>query len=369
MTGRRFWIGMAISAALLALFFVTVDLRGMWDSLRTANYWFVALGLVAYLFAVVFRTLRWQVMLRHMRPVGVRRLFPVVVVGYMANNLLPMRLGELVRSYYVGEREGISKTSALATIFVERVLDALTLLFFVFAISLFVPLTGLAKGFGERFGVAWPLLLAVVSVPFVALFAMLLLFAWFPAKTRAVTTSLTTPLPQQFRGPLRNLVVMFQDGLAGIGNPRTLALLFLLSVPVWLLESVLFYCVGLSFGLNHVYANLGELAVAMVLVTALANVGSSIPSTPGGIGLFEIVARETLVLLPLASVDRSVAAGFAALVHAALLLPMIVMGQVFLWVEQTSLGRLSRGDRTNTSQGTGRQHVAATPPVDAKEDQ
>ena len=80
----------------------------------------------------------------------------------------------------------------------------------------------------------------------------------------------------------------------------------------------------------------------MVLVTAITNIGSAIPAAPGGLGLFEIIARETLVLGPLAAVERSVAAGYALVVHAALLLPMIVLGQAILWAGHISLGRLSR---------------------------
>jgi len=79
----------------------------------------------------------------------------------------------------------------------------------------------------------------------------------------------------------------------------------------------------------------------MILVTAISNIGASIPAAPGGIGLFELITRETLVLLPQASVDRSVAGGFAALVHATLLLPMILLGQVFLWTGHISLRKLT----------------------------
>ena len=74
-----------------------------------------------------------------------------------------------------------------------------------------------------------------------------------------------------------------------------------------------------------------DLSIASILVTAIANIGSSIPSTPGGIGLFEILTRETLVFLPMASIDRSIAAGFATVSHALLLLPPIFLGQLFLW--------------------------------------
>ena len=117
---------------------------------------------------------------------------------------------------------------------------------------------------------------------------------------------------------------------------------FVLSLPIWLFEAGLFFFVAFAFGLENVYDNLGDMVVAVILVTAVANIGSSIPAAPGGIGLFELVARETLVFLPLAAIDPAVAAGFAAVVHLSLLLPMIILGQVFLWAENVSLRKLSR---------------------------
>ena len=66
--------------------------------------------------AVGFRTLRWRLLLSHLKSIPTTRLFPVVVVGYMANNLSPARRGELVRSYYLSRRERCSASAALATI-------------------------------------------------------------------------------------------------------------------------------------------------------------------------------------------------------------------------------------------------------------
>lgn len=346
---RKVWIGFAFSVLLLALFFVTVDVSRMMDELADANYLFLIPGIAMYLVSVLFRTIRWQVLLRHMRPVSVWRLYPVVIVGYMANNLLPMRLGELVRSYYVSEREGISKTSALATILVERVLDALTLLFFIAVIALFVPLTGLAEGFADRFGVPWPLLVVLFTAPFLITIGALIAFAFFPPEVWWAARPLAA-LPDRFEERVRQLIKMFLEGLVPLRSPRTLAVLFLLSVPIWLFESGLFFFVGFAFRLDQVYDNLGDLAVVAVVVTSVANIGSSVPAAPGGIGLFELVARETLVLLPMAEVARSVAGGYAAVVHAALLLPMIVLGQLFLWTSHISLRSLSRGDRVTRSQ-------------------
>ena len=111
---------------------------------------------------------------------------------------------------------------------------------------------------------------------------------------------------------------------------------------MWLFEAGLFVLVGYSFGFHEIYDNLPELIVVMVLVTAIANIGASIPAGPGGIGLFEIIAREVLVLLPLATMDRAVAGAYVAVVHACLLIPMIVLGQFFLWTQHVSLRSLTR---------------------------
>ena len=343
----KFWIGIGTSALLLAVFLVTVDLGRMGEALADANYLYLVPGIGFYLVSVLFRTLRWQQLLRHIRPIGTARLYPVVVVGYMANNLLPMRLGELVRSYYVGERENISKTASLATIIVERVLDALTLLFFIAAISLFAPVSGLAKSFGIQTGIPWPLLVAAFSVPFVAAFAMLVLFALLPTRSSVIAMAAARALPERFEVPLRHIIEMFLHGLTPLRSPIVLAKLFALSVPIWILESALFFFVAYSFGLDQLHDNIGELAISMVLVTAISNIASSVPAAPGGTGLFEIVTRETLVYLPTATIAKPVAGSFAIVVHAALLLPMIVLGQLFLWKENISLRRLTAASRND----------------------
>ena len=340
--GNRLWIGLAVSVATLTLFLLTVDLGRMADALTQANYIYLIPGLAFYLMSVLIRTRRWQTLLAHMRVVSLFRLYPVVVIGYMANNLLPMRLGELVRSYYVGEREGISKTAALATIIVERVLDALTLLVFIVALAIFVPLGGLVEGFQEQLGVAWPLLVAIVTVPFIGLFGALLLLARYPDQSGRFIQGILRLLPTGLGRLIWTLVDLFIHGLASLKSTRSLIGLLLVSAPIWILEAGLFFMIGLSFDLHHVFDSLAAMAVAMVLVTAIANIGSSIPAAPGGIGLFELVAREALVLVPLATVDRAVAGAYVAVVHAVLLLSMIVLGQVFLWNENISLRSLWR---------------------------
>ena len=120
-----------ISIVFLGLFVSNIDIHRTIDHITEANYLLITLSLIAYFIAVLFRTLRWQYLLAPIKIVSVKTLYPIVVVGYMANNILPLRLGEIVRAYYVGEKENVSKLASLATIAVERVLDGLTLLFFI----------------------------------------------------------------------------------------------------------------------------------------------------------------------------------------------------------------------------------------------
>jgi uncharacterized protein (TIRG00374 family) len=353
---KRYWVGLLVGGAFLALFIRTADTSRLVDAFADASYWYVVPAILVYQLSTLFRTMRWQLLLRHLRPIAVTRLYPVLVVGYMANNLLPMRLGELVRSYYLGEREGISKTSALATIIVERLVDALTLILFIAVIALFVPFLLFAERLRDDSSALWLLLVVGVSVAFLIAFGGLVLVAYAPSRARSLAKAVITPSPGAVRRRVLPLVELFIDGLQALRSPRTVGLLFLFSLPIWLLEAGLFFILGYSFGLDEVYEGPLEMAIVMVLVTAIANIGSSVPAAPGGLGLFELVARETLVFLPLAAVDRSVATAYVAVVHAVLLLPMIALGWLFLLGQSVTLRSLWQAGKSTPRQ-------VATPPA------
>ncbi|MFQ6026783.1 MAG: lysylphosphatidylglycerol synthase transmembrane domain-containing protein [Dehalococcoidia bacterium] len=338
---RRFWLGIGFSVFLLAMFLFTIDLGRMAEALANANYVFLIPGIAMYLLSMLCRALRWRVLLEHLKPISVTRLFPAVIVGYMANSLLPMRLGELVRCYYLGQREDISKTSTFATILSERVLDALTLILIIGVMAAFVPLGGLAEAFGERSGVPWLLLVVALSVPFLFAFGTLLMLAIYAARARSLASVLVGLLPERAETPLLALIELFLVGLAPLRHPRKLAVLLLLTIPIWVSEASLFFFIGFVFNLNQVYANLGEMIVATLLVTSIADLGSAVPGAPGGTGLFELVARETLVYLPFGEVDRAIAGAYAVVVHAASALPVICLGLIIIWTHHLSLNRLA----------------------------
>ena len=311
---NKYWISLLIGLIFVTIFLITTDWSSLLKALLKANYWYLIPACLFYQASTFCRAFRWRILLRHIKNISTLNLYPVVVVGYMANNLLPLRVGELVRAYYIGERESISSVSALTTIFIERLFDALTLLSFLVILALFVPMMELAKEFSNLSNVPWFLLPVIISVPFVIMFALLIMSAYRPLTIENLVRILIRPIPDIIGKRILHFTRLVIMGLDGLKDPKLILFLFILSLPIWLI----------------------------LIVTSLSNIGSSVPAPPGGVGLFELIARETLVLLPIAYVDRSIAAAYVVVVHAVLIIPMIVLGQVFLLTGNMTIKKIWR---------------------------
>jgi uncharacterized protein (TIRG00374 family) len=258
----------------------------------------------------------------------------------MANNLLPMRLGELVRSYYLARREPVSASTALATIVVERVFDGLALLFLLAVAALFLPVAGLAEQVGDA--VRLPVLLVAVAVlvPFLATFALMVVIALRPAGFLRLAFFFTRKLPSRLEVLADQLLERFIEGFQDLHQPRRLAAVFLLSLPVWLVEAAVFYLIALGFDLDAHFSTAGLLLAAMLMVTALSNLATAFPSSQGSVGPFELLVVLTLVFL---GVGSGLASAYAVVLHAVLLLPVIGVGLLHLAANSVSLGQLARG--------------------------
>ena len=343
MINRRFWLGLIISVLFLGLLFWQIDLSEMVTHLRGANYVYLVPGVALYFaIAVVFRTVRWRLLLAPMKRIGTGRLFPVVIVGYMANNVLPVRMGEIVRSYYLGHREDVSKSATLATVAVERIMDGVVLLFLLAAASVFLPL-GLIEGVAEDRGIPWQVMVAGTTIPFLGAMVLVWFTANHPRWLLATVRWATAPLPVRIQTLVRQVVENGIDGLEALKDSKRLSILFALSLPVWLGEVAMFYVIGYSFDLAPDLGGAGMMIVAMIAVTAISNLATALPSSPGAVGPFELFATAALVVL---GVEGEVAAAYAIALHAALLVPITLAGFVYLWLGEDSLGKIVRISET-----------------------
>ena len=339
---KKVWLGLAVSALFLALFLYRIDYSMTWDALKGANYLYVVPAIAVYFGSLWFRTLRWQYLMKHLTDVPVSRLYPVTIVGYMANNILPVRLGEVVRSYYLSTRERVSASSALGTVGVDRVYDGLTLLFFILVVWPFLPLSDLLKS--ESGDVLWARVVGsiVVLAVFVGAIVVFVALTVRP-DLRALTIKLLLLfIPGRFKTLFRDLAETFIEGLGSLDSVKKLLVIFVLSMPVWIMEALMYYLITLSFDEFNV-----SFALAMV-VTATSNLVGALPAAPGNVGTFEWAIKITLVSF---GFSPEISVAYAATLHVVLWLPVVIAGIMYLWFEHRSLRELVRGSPAAAAAG------------------
>jgi hypothetical protein len=344
-TGKwQFWLGGAVSVGLLLLLLYQVDMGDLKDSLREANYYLLAPSIVVYFFAVLFRAVRWRYLLTPLGSFQVGRLYPVVVIGYMANNLLPVRLGELVRSYYLSRREDVNSSSALATIAVERVYDGITLLAFAALAAPWLLLLGEFDGAADVSRTTGVIFLVAIIAAFTLMLTFFTLLSSSPAFADRAEGWLNI-VPAGPRPKVKEIFRTFVAGLAVLNSPSKHLDLFVYSLPVWLLEGSMYFMLAYSFGIDEHFDSVGVLLLVVLLLTATSNLATSVPSAVGGIGPFEIVAQQTLMSL---GVGASLAGAYSGFVHlVALWLPVNIVGLALMWKNNLSLREMSAASRAD----------------------
>jgi uncharacterized protein (TIRG00374 family) len=318
----KFWLGVVVSIIFLALALRGLDLEGFWTTVRRANFWWLIPGIAVYFGAVWARTWRWHYMLRHIRRVPLLRLFPVVVIGYMGNNVYPARAGELLRSYVLKRKEGVAVSASLATVVLERLFDGLVMLLFVFVTLPFAPLppayTALISVFSAVFLLALLVFLALAARPE----RMSRLYAWLVDRL----------LPVRWRASVHGWFDPFIVGLQSLRSPRDLALIFLSSTLIWLTETTKYWFVMQAFPFHVAFP-------VLMLMTAVVNLFTTLPSTPGYVGTFDLPGISILTAY---NVPHDIAVGYTLVLHVALWLPITALGVVFMLLDHVGWGDFGR---------------------------
>ena len=317
---------------MLVLFFWQLDIGDTLEHLRDADYIWLIPALALYFLAVLFRAIRWRFLLMHIKEVPAIRLYSPVVVGYMANNLLPVRLGEFVRAWFFSEREGVSKSAALGTVLLERVFDGVGLLIIALIVWPFLDVSEVFSAFSDDIGIPEGVLIGLILSLFLGVLALMFGVAIFSGLRDVVVKALVRFLPRRFREPAQNILYSFVDGLSGLRNPKRVVLILAVTMPVWLAEGAMYHIIGWAFGLDVPYNG-------SLFITAIANLAVSLPSAPGGIGPFEY---GTKVVLEGFNESPEVAAAYAVILHAALLAPVTMLGLFFMWLHNLSFSEMTR---------------------------
>jgi uncharacterized membrane protein YbhN (UPF0104 family) len=158
----KFWLGILVSAVAVAALLYQVDLAGVAAAFRAARYVWLIPAVVVVLLVIVIRVWRWPYLLRGDLQASFEGRLSATFIGFMANGLLPARMGEFVRAWCLGHREGKSKSAVFASIIVERLLDGLWILLYLALVLWVVPFPegsrwggAFWEGFSLREGLRW----------------------------------------------------------------------------------------------------------------------------------------------------------------------------------------------------------------------
>jgi hypothetical protein len=306
---------LAISVVFLVVAFRGQHPADVWAVLRRADLGWLAPALLLFAAGVWVRAIRWAILLRPIAPLPARQVLPVLLAGYTANNILPLRTGELVRAFLMGGRFGVRRSAVLGTIAVERLFDGLTMLGFLLAAMTAVSPTPELRRLALVAALAFTVAIVVLAVLLIA-----------DGARRRLLDLLLRPLPAAVADRVRSIAAAFFEGLGALNRRGDLLLVAATSVVAWGFEAAMYWTLGRSFG-EPLAAVLTP--AAAVLTTGVANLATLVPAAPGYIGTFE--AGVLLAVGGALGAPRALALSYALLVHAALWFPVTVVGAWSWW--------------------------------------
>jgi uncharacterized protein (TIRG00374 family) len=246
------------------------------------------------------------------------------MIGFMANNVLPFRLGEFVRAYSLSSKEQVSKSASLATIFVERLVFDLLALLAIFGMVLVIsPLTVFRE---LKIGALVTIITALIGL------ALTLYLSSRGQRDSHILKGLLKLLPRRIRPVLENTVAKFATGLEFMRDGRRVFWVSYHTFLIWIIMGLSNYFVLLAFDLRlPVSASFVILVVVSILIT--------VPSSPGFVGVYHY---GTVVSLALYGVAHENALSCALVMHATQFLVITLVGLVYLRREHLSLKQIEQ---------------------------
>lgn len=345
----NFWIGLLISAVAVAFLVYQVDFEEVTEAFSTAHYGWIVPGVVCATSVIFIRAWRWRYLLGENLQTSFDARLSATFIGFMANGLLPARIGEFVRAWCLGHRERKSKSAVFASIIIERLLDGVWLLLYLVIALWVVPFpeggdTGSTPfdvkalgGISIRSGLRWAGLFSFLFYSCLISFLVLLRIA--RKRTLQVVNRVLMRFSPRFAKKAEATLDGFIQGIYLPTLPSHVVKVIFLTVLLWTIGLGMNFFTLLAFGQNLVWH-------ASLLILVMQAIGVMIPSSPGFVGTFHAV---TVVGIMFYGVLQGVALSYAIVVHVLSFGPVVLIGLGYLWKENLTLGRIvsTRKDSKN----------------------
>lgn len=359
--------GALLGLLALWLVFRVTDWGEVWVSMREIRPGWLAATILLVFVSFFARVQRWSYIVRTAGPVRFRHMFSATQIGFLANTVLPMRLGELVRALVLSRLAGLPVSKSMAMVVLDRVTDLIGLLC-VMAVSIltympkeavFIPKDVVGVDVHIAPSAIWWSEMGLLVLLLVSVAALTLLIArrdfvlW-------LNSMLVARLSRGLAGRLDRAIREFSQGLQALRSPSAMAKAIAFSLITWGCLVAMLDLYLRAFGVR------GPWYTAFVIQVLLAAV-VTLPSTPGATGLFHLaVVAGLMMLVPDASPNTAKAVAIVA--HLISVLTIIVSGVVCLYIEGMGLGELRREiseAESDPSEETGGV-AAAVPPEDQR---
>jgi glycosyltransferase 2 family protein len=315
---RNLLISLIVSGGFLYLAFRNVKLDELGTALGRVNGSWLLVSIGVSLLIMVFRAWRWQLELRPLAHVPLGRLWVITAVAYMAINLLPVRLGEIVRPWLLSRRSTVSFPNVVGNIVVEKTMDSVLILFYIL-----VGLTTIENlPVWVRRGAIFPAVGASLLVTLVLLF-------WWRGEA-FVDRWVLHLLPERFRDGLKKILTSMADGMRVIPNPGLLLAVFLVSLVLWFLPILSSYIMIRAFDLQAPFS-------AALVVFIFVGFGTALPNLPGMIGPYQYACQLALGLFGVSDVDGL---AYGLVLNAVQFLTLIVQGLIALPITGVSFAEI-----------------------------
>lgn len=324
----KFWLGIGISVFFLFLLFRSIDGAKLLEALRTMDSRFLVPAVASTLLSYYIRAYRWKLLLAEDKQASMANLFSATAIGYMANNLLPARIGELVRVYVLGEKEGIDKGTVFASLVLDRLLDGFSVLIILLATLFTLHLPG---DDGEIRSI---LMMGgyVTVAAYLAIIAFLVLLKKKTMATLRLAAVLLKPFSPRLAEKVIPLLGSFIKGIRLSSRPAILAGLAASSFVIWVSAIWPIDLVLCSFGVDLPLT--ASLFIMVLLVVAVM-----VPASPGYIGTYHYACFKALTSF---GIVGEKALSVALVIHAINFFPITLLGLYYLARGRMSLSKIGK---------------------------
>jgi len=317
---KRIFFGIVISVVFLFFVVKNLNIKNILGIISNGQYLWILPPLITYTAAFFFRSIRWMFLLLPVKKIHWKQLFSSLLMGFAANCIFPMRFGEFARAYIVGKKHNVSKSSALATIVLERIMDGVSILILLVIAVPFLP-------------VFPPWVKRTIFIAVILFISVLISFSILIIKKHFVDILKKVPfIRYELKEMLVHKIKKFITGFEVIKDIKNFLIVIFLSLCVWVCETVSIY-----FLVKIVGVNLSFFAIVFVLFVTI--IGVMIPAAPGSLGTFEAAFVVGMMFF---KIPKETAFAAALISHAIGGLYVTSLGVYYFFKEGISYKEISR---------------------------